>query len=192
MMVMIPKKEKGEFRMIVAMALGWRHDTKLGAKGERAWNTHVADDKDAARPCSPCLHVMEDRQIFLDILRALGFDTLQGLLDFIKSYDMIDPQVLFTELGTQGYDFAPMVLKLGKAVEGPAESRGCGIVARCGRSGSMARGLTARRLAKLRSFVKGVLGCNNSLVDIPATAPAASSSSTGDKVEERRRNRDLC
>ena len=52
---------------------------------------------------------MEDRQISLDILRALGFDTLQALWGFIKFYDTIDPQVLFTELGTQGYGHTKLV-----------------------------------------------------------------------------------
>ena len=84
MMSMIPKKEKGELRMIAAMASGWRCDTRLGAREERAWNSPVVDTKDAARPGSCCLHVMEDRQIFLDLLRALGFDTLQGLGGYIK------------------------------------------------------------------------------------------------------------
>ena len=167
--------------MIAAMASGWRCDTKLGPKGERAWNTQVADDKDVARLGSCCLYVMEDRQVFLDILRALGFDTLQSLLEFIKFYDTIDPQVLFTELSTQGYGhtklaltmlvhFAPTLLKLGKAVEGPTDSRGCGIVAGCGRSVIMARGPTARNLAKLRSLATGVLGCNNPLIGDNATA----------------------
>ena len=78
-MSMITKKEKGDFRMIVSMASGWRCDAKLDAKGERAWNAHVADENDVARPGSCCLHVLEDRQIFIDILRPLGFDTVQGL-----------------------------------------------------------------------------------------------------------------
>ena len=67
-MSMIPKKDKGGFRMIASMA-----------KGERAWNSQAADENDAARPGSCCLHVMGDHHISIDILRALGFDTLQGL-----------------------------------------------------------------------------------------------------------------
>ena len=77
--------------------------------------------------------------------------------------------MLFVELGAQDcrrtktaltllVHFAPMLLKLGKAYEGPTASRGCGIVAGCGRSGSMAGGLTARSLAKLRNFVSSKLG----------------------------------
>ena len=69
----IPKKAKGEYRMIAAMAFGWRVDTKLDQSGERAWNTAVADEGDSARPGKCCLHVMEDRQIFLDILRFWSF-----------------------------------------------------------------------------------------------------------------------
>ena len=88
---MIPKKAKGEFRTIAAMASGWRVDTKLDQAGERAWNSAVADEDDSARPESCCLHVMEDRQIFLDILRSLEFDTMQGLWDFVNFYDSIDP-----------------------------------------------------------------------------------------------------
>ena len=42
-MSMIPKKKKGDYRMIAAMASGWRMDTKLGKHGERAWNAAVAD-----------------------------------------------------------------------------------------------------------------------------------------------------
>lgn len=70
-MSMIPKKAKGEYRMTADMASGWRVDTKLGQAGERAWNSAVADEDDSARPGSCCLHTMEDRQIFLDILRSL-------------------------------------------------------------------------------------------------------------------------
>ena len=151
--------------MIAAMASGWRCDARRGAKEERAWNTHVAETKDAARPGSCCLHVMEDRQIFLDLLWALGVDTLQGLWDFIKFYDTIDPRSCSPNLVRTGtatrsspspmlVHFAPMLLKPGKAAEGPTESRSCGIVAGCGRSGSMARGLPARSLAKLRPSFK--------------------------------------
>ena len=151
-MSMVPKKEKGEFRMIAAMASGWRCDARLGVKEEGARNTHVVDTKDVAWPGSCCLHLMEDRHIFLDLLRALGVDTLQGLWGFIKFYETIDTQVLFTELDTRRYGHtklavtmlvhcAPMFLKLGKAVEGPIDFRGCGIVVGCDRSGSMARGL---------------------------------------------------
>ena len=83
-MSMIPKK-KGEYRMIRAMASGWRVDTKLDRNGERAWNTAVADQDDSAKPGKCCLHVIEDRWIFLDILRSLEFDTMQGLWGFVKS-----------------------------------------------------------------------------------------------------------
>ena len=91
--------------MVAAMASGWRVDTGLDQAGERAWNSEVADDNDSARPGSCCLHVMEDRQIFLDILRSLEFDTMQGLWDFVKFYDSIDPAVLREELSTQGYGY---------------------------------------------------------------------------------------
>ena len=91
-MSMIPKKGKGDCQMIASMASGWRCDTKLDANGERVWNAQVADENDAARPGSCCLHVMEDRQIFIDILRALGCDALQGLWGFTKFYDSIDPK----------------------------------------------------------------------------------------------------
>ena len=104
---------------------------------------------------------MEDRQIFLDILRSLEFDT-------------IDPQMLRAELSNQGYGytktaltmlvhFAPMLLKLGKVCDGPTNSRGRGIVAGCGRSGSMVWGLTVRTLGRLRNFCQRILHCNNSL-----------------------------
>ena len=59
--------------------------------------------------------------------------------------------------------FAPMLPKLGKVYDGPTNSRGCGIVASCGRSGSMARGLTVRSLGRLRTFCRRILRCNNSL-----------------------------
>ena len=59
--------------------------------------------------------------------------------------------------------FAPMLLKLGIVFDGPTGSRGCGIVGGCGRSGSMARGLTVRTLGKLRTFCQKILYCNNSL-----------------------------
>ena len=84
----------------------------------------MADQDDFAKPGKCCLHVMEDMQIFLDILRSLNFDTLQGLWGFVKFYDSNDPAVLREELITQGYGFttialtmlvhfAPMLLKLG-------------------------------------------------------------------------------
>ena len=87
-------------------------------------------------------------------------------------YDTIDPAVLCEELSNQGYGytktaltmlvhFAPMLLKLGNVFEGPTNSRGRGIVAGCGRSGSMARGLTVRTLGKLRAFCQKLLGANN-------------------------------
>ena len=60
-MSMIQKKAKGEYRMIAAMASGWRVDTKLDQPGERAWNAAVADEDDSARPGKYCLHVVEDR-----------------------------------------------------------------------------------------------------------------------------------
>ena len=70
--------------MIAVMSSGWRMGTKLDRHGERAWNAAVADQDDSAKPGKRCLHVMEDRQIldrqiFLDILHSLNFDTLQGL-----------------------------------------------------------------------------------------------------------------
>lgn len=175
-MSMIPKEKKGEYRMIAAMASGWRVDTKLDRNGERAWNTAVAGQDDSAKPGKCCLRVMEDRQIFLDILRSLELDMMQGFWDFVKFYDSIDPAVLREDLSTQGYGytktaltmlvhFAPMLLKLGNVYEGPTNSRGCGIVAGCGRSGSMARGLTVRTLGKLRAFCTRLLGVNNSLLE---------------------------
>ena len=60
--------------------------------------------------------------------------------------------------------FAPMLLKLGKAYKGPTKSRGRGIVAGCGRSGSMARGLTIRTLGRLRSFCHKLLGTNETVL----------------------------
>ena len=99
---------------------------------------------------------------------------MQGLWDFVKSHDTIDPAVLREELSTQGYGytktalamlvhFTPMLLKRGQVFDGPTNSRGRGIVAGCGRSGSMARGLTVRTLGKLRTFCEKLLGVNNSL-----------------------------
>ena len=81
-------------------------ETKLDRHGERAWNSAVADVDDSAKPGKCCLHVMEDRQILIDILRVLEFDTLQGLWDFVKFYDTIDPAVLREELSVQGYGFS--------------------------------------------------------------------------------------
>ena len=174
-MSMIPKKRKGDYGMIAAMASDWRMETKLDRHGERAWNSAVADADDSAKPGKCCLHVMEDRQIFIDILRGLEFDTLQGLWDFVKFYDTIDPAVLREELSIQGYGFtkialtmlvhfAPMLLKLSKVYKGPAQPRGRGIVAGCGRSGSMARGLTIRTLGRLRRFCQKLLGTNDTLL----------------------------
>lgn len=60
---------------------------------------------------------------------------------------------------------APMLLKSGGCVEGPTDYRGCGIVAACGRPGSIARSITRRPLTKLGRFVKDVLGCNNPITD---------------------------
>ena len=68
--------------------------------------------------------------MFIDILRSLNFDTLQGLWGFVKFYDSIDPAVLKEELSIQGYGFtrialtmlvhfAPMLFKLGKVYKGP-------------------------------------------------------------------------
>ena len=119
---------------------------------------------------------MEDRQIFLDILRSLEFDTMQGLWGFVQFYDTIDLAILREELSNQGYGYtktaltmlvhvAPMLLKLGNVFEGPTNSRGRGIVAGCGRSGSMARGLTVRTLGKRRAFCQKLLGVNNSLLE---------------------------
>ena len=156
--------------MIASMASGWRVDTKLDQPGERAWNAEVADENDSAQPRSCCLHVMEDHQNPLDILRSLQFDTVQGLWGFVKFSDTIDPATLRAELSNQGYGytktaltmlahFAPMLLKLDKVYDGPTNSRGCGIVAGCGRSGSMARGFTVRTLGKLRIFCEKILHC---------------------------------
>ena len=78
-MSMIPKKEPGMVRMIASMASGWRLDVRLDTKGERAWCAAIADPDDAARPGSSCLYSMEARQIVLDILRALRYDTMEGL-----------------------------------------------------------------------------------------------------------------
>ena len=64
---------------------------RLDSRGERAWNEAIADPDDAARPGSSCLYSMEARQIFLDILRAFRFDTLEGLWHFVKFYDTLDP-----------------------------------------------------------------------------------------------------
>ena len=86
----------------------------------------MADEDDSAKPGKCCLHVMEDRHIFIDLLRSLEFDTLQGLWDFFKFHDTIDPAVLREELSSQGHGFikialtmlvhfAPMLLQLGWA-----------------------------------------------------------------------------
>lgn len=64
--------------------------------------TQVADAKDAARTGSSCLHVMENRIIFIGLLRALGFDTLQGLWGFIKFYDTIGPMFSSPSLALRG------------------------------------------------------------------------------------------
>ena len=48
---------------------------------------------------------MKDRQIFLDILRSLQFDTMQGLWGFVKFYDTIGPAILRAELSNQGYGY---------------------------------------------------------------------------------------
>lgn len=174
-MSMIPKKAKGDPHDR-SHGPGWRVDTKRDQAGERAWNSEVADGNDSALPGSCCLHVMEDRQIFLDISRSLEFDTMQGLWDFVKSNESIDPAVLREELSTHGYGytktaltmlvhFAPMLLKFGKVFDGPTNSRGCGIVAGCGRSGSMARGRTVRTFGKLRTFCQKICNCNNLLLE---------------------------
>ena len=97
-MSMIPKKEPGSVRMIASMASGWRLYVRLDSKGERAWNSAIADPDDAARPGSSCFYSMEARQISLDILRALRFDTLEGLWGFVKFYDTLDPYVLLKQL----------------------------------------------------------------------------------------------
>ena len=67
---MVPKKQKGELRMVASMLSGWRRETKLSAVQERAWNKKVAGKDDVGRPGSWCLRAMEDRQILLDILKA--------------------------------------------------------------------------------------------------------------------------
>ena len=108
---------------------------------------------------------MEARQIFLDILRALRYDALEGLWDFVKFYDTLDPCVLLEQLRRLEYGatktaliflihFAPMLLKLGPAYGGPTESRGIGIVAGCGRSGGVAKGYSHLALDSLRSYIK--------------------------------------
>ena len=74
--------------MIAAMTSGWRVDTKLDQAGERAWNIAVADEEDSARPGKCCFHVMEDRGIFLVILRSLEFDIMQGLFGISESFTM--------------------------------------------------------------------------------------------------------
>ena len=127
--------------MIAAMATGWCMETKVDRHGERAWSSAVADADDSAKPGECYLHVMEDRQIFIDILRGLEFDTRQRLWDFVKFYHTIDPAVLREELSIQGYGFtkialtmlvrfAPMLLRLGNVYKGPTNSRGRGIVCR--------------------------------------------------------------
>ena len=172
---MIPKKKKGDYRMIAAMASGWRMDTKLDKQGERAWDSAMADVDDSAKPGKCCLHLMEDLQICIDLLRSLEFDTLQALWGFVQFYDTIDLAVLREELSIQGYGFtkialtmlvhfAPMLLKLGKVYKGPTKSRGRGIVAGRGRSGSMARGLTVRTLGRLRTFCQKLVGINDTLL----------------------------
>ena len=80
--------------MVAVMASGWRVDTKLDQPREGAWNVVVADEDNSARPCKCCLNVMEDRQMSLDILRSLEFDTMQGLWDFVKFHDAVESPVL--------------------------------------------------------------------------------------------------
>ena len=94
------------------MATGWRMETKLDRHGERTWNSAVADADDSAKPGKRRLQVIEDRQIFIDILRGLEFDTLQGLWDFAKYYDTIDPAVLREDLSIQGCGFTKIALTM--------------------------------------------------------------------------------
>ena len=98
----------------------------------------------------PASYSMESRQVFLDILKALKYDTMEGLWDFVKFYDTLDPYVLLRQLRHLQYGatktaltmlvhFAPMLLKLGVAYGEMTDSRGIGIVAGCGRSGNLAK-----------------------------------------------------
>ena len=98
-MSMLPKKEPGIVRMIASMASGWRLDVLLEAKGERAWCAAVADPDDAARPGSTCLYSRETRQMFLDILRALRFDTMECFCDFVQFYDTLMGSKNFRDTG---------------------------------------------------------------------------------------------
>ena len=136
--------------MIASMASGWRLDVRLDAGPERAWVHTIADTDDAARPGSSCLYAMESRQMFLDMLRALEYDTMVGLWDFVKFYDTLDPHILLGRLRHLNYGatktaltmlvhYTPRLLKLGFACGGPTESMGRSIVAGCGRSGSLAK-----------------------------------------------------
>ena len=101
-------------------------------------------------------------------------DTMEGLWDFVKFYDTLDPYVLLRQLRHLNYGatktaitmlvhFAPMLLKLGLAYGGPTESRGKGIVAGCGRSNNLAKSYSYSALDHLRSWFKKAIGGDNSI-----------------------------
>ena len=99
----------------------------------------------------------------------------------------MDPAVLREELSTQGYGytktaltmlvhFVPMLLKLGQVFEGPTNSWGCGIVAGFGRSGGAAKAYSHYALDQVRTWVKKIMRCDNSVdtsTPVPAGPPVA-------------------
>lgn len=79
-MSMIPKHgSTTDVRLVVAMASGFRNQTRLAQSQERAWNRGAAHKDDDARPGSSCLEAMEVRQFLLDGLGACGCDVLEML-----------------------------------------------------------------------------------------------------------------
>ena len=194
-MSMIPKKDPGTVRMIASMASGWRLDVRLDAAQERAWVRQIADTDDAAKPGSSCLHAMETRQILLDMLKALDYDTVEGLWDFVKFYDTLDPYVLLGRLRHLEYGstktaltmmvhYAPRLLKLGQAYSQPTESMGRSIVAGCGRSGNLAKAYSHTALDNLRTWFKEILGGDNCIEGEPTDgdAPSAGTQFIGNAV----------
>ena len=152
---------------------------------ERAWVCKIADTDDAAKPGSSCLYAMETRQILLDMLKALEYDTMEGLWDFVKFYDTLDPYVLLGRLRHLEYGrtktaltmlvhYAPRLLKLGLAYSQPTESMGRSIVAGCGRSGNLAKSYSHTALDNLRTWFKEIIGGDNCIEGEPTDGDAPS------------------
>ena len=77
---------------------------------------------------------MEDRHITLDIIRRLGFSTIEDLWCFKKFYDAIDYEVLLKELHATKFGHtntamtmlvhaSPILLALEKTARGPTKQR---------------------------------------------------------------------